>query len=67
MDTCFRLYVTKYEVDNFPYERVLALWWSDCERRGENNITNVSNELDMEHNAFEDPDDFSSWEDLDHV
>ena len=25
VDTCLRLYVTNYEVDNFPYERVLAL------------------------------------------
>ena len=38
VDTCLTLYVTKYEVDNFPYERALALWQSDCERRGENNM-----------------------------
>ena len=25
VDTCLQLYVTKYEVDNFPYERELAL------------------------------------------
>ena len=49
LDTCLRLYVTKYEVDNFPYERELSLWRSDRERRGENNITNISNELDMEN------------------
>ena len=36
VDTCLILYVTKYEVDNFPYERALALWRSDHERRGEN-------------------------------
>ena len=35
VDTCLRLHVTKYEVDNFPYERALALWWLDHERNGE--------------------------------
>ena len=25
MDTCLRLYVTKYNINNFPYERALAL------------------------------------------
>ena len=34
VDTCLRLYVTKYEVGNFPYEIALALWQSDRERRG---------------------------------
>ena len=46
VDTCLRLYVTKYDITNFPFNRALALWRSDCERRGECNITNVSNELD---------------------
>ena len=26
VDTYLRLYVTNYEVDNFPYERALSLW-----------------------------------------
>ena len=26
MDTCLILYVTKYDIKNFPYERALALW-----------------------------------------
>ena len=47
VDTCLRLYVTKYEVDKFTYERALALWRLDHERRGENNIKNISNELDV--------------------
>ena len=63
VDTCLRLYVTKYEVDIFPYERALALWRSDHERRGENNITNFSNELDVEHNVLDDHSDNSSRED----
>ena len=25
VDTCLRLYVTKYEIENFPYERALSL------------------------------------------
>ena len=62
VDTCLRLYVTKYEVDNFSYERALALWWSDHERRGENNITNISNELDVEYNILEYHNDGSSGE-----
>ena len=53
MDTCLILYVTKYDINNFPYERALALWRSDCDRRGENNIRNLSNELDTEHNVLE--------------
>ena len=61
-DTCLILYVTKYEVDSFPYERALALWRSDHERRGENNITNISNELDVEHNVLDDNNDDSSGE-----
>ena len=53
VDTCLRLYVTKYVVTNFPFNGALELWRSDCERRGECNITNVSNELDIEHNVLE--------------
>ena len=64
MDTCLRLYVTKYDVNNFPYERALAHWRSDCERRGENNIKNFSiDELDMENNVFEAHNDGPSKED----
>ena len=62
MDTWLRLYVTKYEVGHFPYERALSLWRSDHERRGENNITNFSNELDMERNVLDDRNDGSSRE-----
>ena len=62
VDTCLRLYVTKYEVDNFTYERALDLWWSDHERMGENTITNFSNEPDMEHNVLDDHNDDSSRE-----
>ena len=54
--------ITKYEVDNFLYERALALWRSDCERRRENNITYFSNELDMEHNVLDDHSDGSFGE-----
>ena len=35
VDTCLIIYVTKYEVDDFPYERALSLWRSDRQRRGE--------------------------------
>ena len=47
---------------NFPYERALAVWRSDRERRGENNITIFSNELDMEHNVMDDHNDDSPRE-----
>ena len=53
MDTCLRLYVTKYDITNFLFNRALELWRSDCERKGKCNITNVSNELDREHNVLE--------------
>ena len=54
MDICLKLYVTKYDINNFPYERELALWWSYCDRRGEDNTTNFSNKIDMEHDILED-------------
>ena len=53
MDTCLRLYVAKYDINNFPFNRALALWRSDCDRSGEYNTTNSSNELDMEDNLLE--------------
>ena len=40
VDTFLRLYVKKYDITNFPFNRALALWRSDCERKGECNITN---------------------------
>src|ERR1700722_2521708 len=64
MDICLRLYVTKYDISNFPYERALALWRSDCDRRGENNITSFFNELDTEHNSLEAHNDNPSGEGL---
>jgi hypothetical protein len=63
MDICLRLYVTKYDI-TFPYEREQALWRSNCDRRGENNITSFSNELDMEHNSLEAHNDSPSGEGL---
>ena len=62
MDTCIRLYVTKYDITNFPFNRALTLWRLDFERRGEYNITNVSNELDTEHNVLEAHNDIQSTE-----
>ena len=53
VDTCLRLYVTKYDIKTLPYERALVLWRSNCNRRGENNIKNFSNELDIEHSVLE--------------
>jgi len=53
MYTCLRLYVTKYDITNFPFNRALTLWRLDCEIRGECNIKNVSNELDTKHNVLE--------------
>ena len=47
---------------HIPYERELSLWRSDRERRGENNITNFSNELDVEHNVWDDHNNGSSGE-----
>jgi hypothetical protein len=66
MDICLRLYVTKYDITTFPYERALALWQSDCDRRGGNNITSFSNELDTKHNYLEAHNDSPSGEGLVH-
>ena len=54
MDICLKLYVTKYDINYFPYERALALWRSYCDRRGKDNTTNFSNKIDMEHDILED-------------
>ena len=59
VETCLRLYVTKYDIDNFPYGRALALWRSERERRG----TNLSNEPNKEHSVLQDHNDSSSRED----
>jgi len=59
VETCLRLYVTKYDVHNFPYERALTLWRLERERRG----TNLSNEPNTEHNVLEDHNDGSYKED----
>jgi hypothetical protein len=53
MDTCLRLYLTKYDINTFHFYRALYLWRSDCDRRGEYNTTNSSNEIDMEDNILE--------------
>ena len=62
MDTCLRLYVTKYDIKQFPFDRALALWWSYHDRRGEYNTKNSSNELDMEDNILEGHNNSSSTE-----
>jgi hypothetical protein len=54
MDICLILFVTKYDISKFPCERALALCQSDCDRRGENNITSLFNELNTKHNSLED-------------
>ena len=53
------IYITKYDITNFPFNRALALWRSNCNRWREYNITNISNELDMEHNVSENHNDSS--------
>lgn len=34
VETCLRLFVTQYNVRDFPYDRALAIWNSMHERRG---------------------------------
>lgn len=34
LETCLRLFVTQYNVRDFPYDRALAIWNSMRERRG---------------------------------
>ena len=64
IDICLILYITKYDITTFPYERELALWRSDWDRRGENNITSFSNELHTKHNSLEAHNDSPSGEGL---
>lgn len=47
LENCLRLYISKYEVNTFSYERALKLWMKKCQRRGlgndlNNEITNSS-------------------------
>ena len=32
LETCLRLFVTQYNVRDFPYDRSLVIWNSTCER-----------------------------------
>ena len=66
MNTCLILYVKKYDINIFSFDRALSLWWSDCDRRGEYNTTNSSNELHMEDNNLEDHNNSSSTKFLVH-
>lgn len=34
LETCLRLFVTQYNVRDFPYDRLMAIWNSMRERRG---------------------------------
>eukprot|EP01018_Ginkgo_biloba_P011873 Gb_23573 [translate_table: standard] len=53
LDPCLRLYVTKYNINNFPFDRALALWRSDCDRRGKSSILNLSNPSTTDKDCME--------------
>eukprot|EP01018_Ginkgo_biloba_P030613 Gb_17421 [translate_table: standard] len=53
LDPCLRLYVIKYNINNFPFDRALALWRSDCDRRGESSILNLSNPSTTDKDCME--------------
>ena len=53
MYTCLILYLTKYGIHIFSFDRALAHWRSDCDRMGEYNTKYSSNELDIEDNILE--------------
>ena len=42
MDNCLRLYNSRYEVEIFPYDKVISIWRNQCQRRGISNISNPS-------------------------
>ena len=42
MDNCLRLYNSRYEVESFPYDKVVIIWRKRCQRRGISNISNTS-------------------------
>ena len=42
LDNCLRLYNSRYEVESFPYDRVVNIWRNQCQRRGIANISNPS-------------------------
>ena len=42
MDNFLRLYNSRYEVESFPYDRVVNIWRNQCQRRGIANISNPS-------------------------
>ena len=42
LDNCLRLYNSRYEVEIFPYDRVVNIWINQCQRRGISNISNPS-------------------------
>ena len=42
LDNCPRLYNSRYEVESFPYEKVVSIWRNQCQIRGIANISNPS-------------------------
>ena len=53
--SCVRLYISNYDINNFPYERALALWTSECSRRGGSNMIDSLKDFDSE-NELDDED-----------
>ena len=49
------LYISNYDVNNFPYERALALWKSECSRKGGSNRIDSLKDFDSE-NELDDED-----------
>lgn len=42
LETCLRMYNSRYDVHNFPYDRAVKIWRKKCQRRGMGNISNQS-------------------------
>ena len=61
LETCLRLFVTQYNVRDFPYERSLAIWNSTCERRGLCNTSKDGGSTSTSQSQNED-EDFTNFE-----
>ena len=52
---CVRLYISNYDINNFPSKRALALWTSECSRRGGSSMIDSLKDFDLE-NELDDED-----------
>ena len=42
LESCLRVYTSRYDVNTFPYQKAIEIWKKRCKRRGVGNTINQS-------------------------